>query len=187
MVEVCGRTFPLSVDAFFQANKYLVGRLYEHVRDLAREIPAGRALDAFGGAGLFAGALLDAGHRVTTVEAGRSAIATRRPRSRSGRTDRVGTSWPRPFLPSRPRLDPIRSGRRRSSPSRARSRARRSSGATDLSPHRLCFLRAGHSGGATWLRCSRRTTRSSRRVSTISFGGTHRIEAIVILGRKGSA
>ncbi|HTD52204.1 MAG TPA: TRAM domain-containing protein [Thermoanaerobaculia bacterium] len=74
MVEVCGRMFPLSVDTFFQANKYLVGPLYEHVRDLAREIPAGRALDAFGGNGLFAGALLDAGHQVTTVDAGRSAI-----------------------------------------------------------------------------------------------------------------
>jgi len=74
VVEVGGRLFPLSVDTFFQANRYLVSRLYDDVRDFAREVPSGRALDAFGGTGLFAAALLDAGHQVTTVEMGRSAV-----------------------------------------------------------------------------------------------------------------
>src|SRR5262249_21332234 len=37
-------------------------------------VPAGRALDLFGGVGLFAGALLDAGHSVVTVEADHAAV-----------------------------------------------------------------------------------------------------------------
>ena len=58
--------------------------LYAAVREAARRAPPGDALDAFGGAGLFAGALLDAGHRVTSVEVGR--------RRRGGcRGDRRGT------------------------------------------------------------------------------------------------
>ena len=38
------------------------------MRDEAARVPSGTALDAFGGVGLFAGALLDAGHEVTSVE-----------------------------------------------------------------------------------------------------------------------
>jgi tRNA/tmRNA/rRNA uracil-C5-methylase (TrmA/RlmC/RlmD family) len=63
-----GRTFRVSVDTFFQGNRHLVGALYAAVAEEARRAPAGLALDAFGGAGLFAGALLDAGHRVVSVE-----------------------------------------------------------------------------------------------------------------------
>lgn len=68
------RLFPVSVGSFFQANRHLVDRLYADVGDLARAVPPGRGLDAFGGGGLFAGALLDAGHDVTTVEGSRSAV-----------------------------------------------------------------------------------------------------------------
>lgn len=67
-LRVGGREFRISVDTFFQGNRHLVGPLYAAVREAARRAPSGDALDAFGGAGLFAGALLDAGHRVTSVE-----------------------------------------------------------------------------------------------------------------------
>jgi len=63
------RVFSVGVDTFFQANRYLITPLYEHVRWQARRLTPGTALDAFGGAGFFAGALLDAGHTVTSVEA----------------------------------------------------------------------------------------------------------------------
>src|SRR5262249_981895 len=71
---VAGREFPVTPGAFFQVNRHLLGPLYEHVRDAARMEP-GLALDAFGGVGLFAGALLDSAHRVVSVESSSSAIA----------------------------------------------------------------------------------------------------------------
>jgi 23S rRNA (uracil1939-C5)-methyltransferase len=80
-----GRPFPISVDSFFQTNRSLVDRLYEDVRDLARLAAPGTALDAFGGGGFFAGALLDAGHTVTTVEGNRAGV-------RDG--ERARTLWP---------------------------------------------------------------------------------------------
>lgn len=81
-LEVEGRAFTASPATFFQANRFLVGALSRDVRALAADIAPGRALDAFAGVGLFAGALLDAGHRVVSVEGGaeaaRSAADTRR-------------------------------------------------------------------------------------------------------------
>jgi tRNA/tmRNA/rRNA uracil-C5-methylase (TrmA/RlmC/RlmD family) len=74
-LEVGGRTFRVSVDTFFQGNRYLVGAIYAAVLAEARRLAPGLALDAFGGAGLFAGALLDAGHRVASVEAEPGAAA----------------------------------------------------------------------------------------------------------------
>ena len=75
------RAFRVGVDTFFQANRYLLAHLYEKVRSLAGRLAPGKALDAFGGAGFFAGALLDVGHEVTSVEedlrASRDARATR--------------------------------------------------------------------------------------------------------------
>jgi tRNA/tmRNA/rRNA uracil-C5-methylase (TrmA/RlmC/RlmD family) len=68
-LSVNGRLFHVSVDTFFQSNRHLVGPLAAAVAEEARRLPAGLALDAFGGVGLFAGALLDAGHRVVSVEA----------------------------------------------------------------------------------------------------------------------
>ncbi len=68
-LSVEGRAFHVSVDTFFQGNRHLVGPLSAAVREAARRAPPGDALDAFGGSGLFAGALLDAGHRATSVEA----------------------------------------------------------------------------------------------------------------------
>jgi 23S rRNA (uracil1939-C5)-methyltransferase len=67
-LSVNGRDFHVSVDTFFQSNRHLVGPLSAMVAEEARRSSGGLALDAFGGVGLFAGALLDAGHRVVSVE-----------------------------------------------------------------------------------------------------------------------
>jgi 23S rRNA (uracil1939-C5)-methyltransferase len=66
---VGGRELPVTARTFFQSNRFLVEDLYRDIRGEAAAMPEGLALDAFGGVGLFAGALLDAGHRVVTVEA----------------------------------------------------------------------------------------------------------------------
>jgi len=71
---VGGRQLPVTARTFFQSNRFLVEELYRDIRSEAAAVPAGRALDAFGGVGLFAGALLDAGHRVVTVEADTHAV-----------------------------------------------------------------------------------------------------------------
>ena len=74
-MRVEARVFHVSVDTFFQGNRHLVGPLYRAVASEARLARAGDALDAFGGVGLFAGALLDAGHRVVSVESDPEASA----------------------------------------------------------------------------------------------------------------
>jgi len=187
MVEVCGRTFPLSVDTFFQANKHLVGRLYEHVRDLAREIPAGRALDAFGGNGLFAGALLDAGHQVTTVDAGRSAIRDAQA-ARSLWSD--GQSWDIVASPvssfavrdstdfDLAVVDPPRAGLGRELAALLAQRI----------PRRILYVSCEPATLARDL-----TTILGNDYQILSarlydqFEGTHRVEAVVALEKKGSA
>jgi 23S rRNA (uracil1939-C5)-methyltransferase len=73
-LRVGGREFAVNAGCFFQGNRYLVGPLYEEVARQAAAVAPGPALDAFGGVGLFAGALLDAGHSVRTVEADHSAV-----------------------------------------------------------------------------------------------------------------
>jgi tRNA/tmRNA/rRNA uracil-C5-methylase (TrmA/RlmC/RlmD family) len=74
-IAPAGRELPASPDAFFQANRFLVGPLAGYVRDAAAGVPASDALDLFGGVGLFAGSLLDAGHSVVSVESGREAAS----------------------------------------------------------------------------------------------------------------
>lgn len=81
------RAFQISVDTFFQSNRHLVTPLCSAVEREARRAGPGDALDAFGGAGLFAGSLLEAGHRVTTVESYAPAVADAR-RTREGWPDR---------------------------------------------------------------------------------------------------
>lgn len=73
-LPVGGRDFPLTAGVFFQGNRHLVGELYADVARAAAAVPAGRALDAFGGVGFFAGALLDAGHAVVSVEADHASV-----------------------------------------------------------------------------------------------------------------
>ncbi len=74
-IEVAGRTFAVSVESFFQANRHLVGRLYADVREASRAGAPARALDAYGGVGFLAGALLEAGHAVVSVEGSERAAA----------------------------------------------------------------------------------------------------------------
>jgi tRNA/tmRNA/rRNA uracil-C5-methylase (TrmA/RlmC/RlmD family) len=73
-LEVEGRVFTASPATFFQSNRFLVGELSRDVRELASGVAPGEALDAFAGVGLFAGALLDAGHRVVSVESGAASV-----------------------------------------------------------------------------------------------------------------
>ena len=86
----------------------------------ARVAPA-LALDAFGGVGLFAGALLDSGHRVVSVESSASAVAlAERARDRGPAGDgndwRIVHSAMLPFLSERAEtfdlavVDPPRAG-----------------------------------------------------------------------------
>lgn len=77
-LEVGGRPFALSAGTFFQANRHVVAELQADVAAEARRAAPGEALDAFGGVGLFAGALLDAGHRVVSVEADAGAVVDAR-------------------------------------------------------------------------------------------------------------
>ena len=80
-----GRSFSVAVDTFFQGNRFLLDRLCEDVAAEAARVAPGDALDAFGGTGLFAGALLSAGHRVQSVEAEAGAVADAR---------RTRAEWP---------------------------------------------------------------------------------------------
>src|SRR5262249_17865965 len=89
-IAIAGRAFPISVDTFFQANRFLAPALFGDVAAEAADVPAGAALDAFGGAGLFAGALLDAGHRVQTVESDPGAVGDAR---RARESWRDGDRW----------------------------------------------------------------------------------------------
>jgi tRNA/tmRNA/rRNA uracil-C5-methylase (TrmA/RlmC/RlmD family) len=73
-LPIGGREFPVTAGAFFQGNRHLVGPLYADVAREAAAVSPGRALDAFGGVGLFAGALLDGRHAVETVEGDAAAV-----------------------------------------------------------------------------------------------------------------
>ena len=74
-IEVEGRAFEVSADSFFQVNRHLAGRLSADVRAQAAAHEPSVALDAYGGVGFFAGALLDAGHRVVSIEESAVAVA----------------------------------------------------------------------------------------------------------------
>ena len=73
-IRVGDREFPLTAGTFFQGNRHLLGSLSAAVAREAASAPAGRALDLFGGVGFFAGALLDGGREVVTVEADHAAV-----------------------------------------------------------------------------------------------------------------
>jgi 23S rRNA (uracil1939-C5)-methyltransferase len=73
-IRVGNREFPLTARTFFQGNRHLLEALYAAIVAKAESAPPGRALDLFGGVGFFAGALLDAGREVTTVEADHAAV-----------------------------------------------------------------------------------------------------------------
>jgi 23S rRNA (uracil1939-C5)-methyltransferase len=87
-VPVGGRDFPLTAWTFFQSNRHLLEPLSFDVGRQAARLPSGRALDLFGGVGLFAGALLEAGHSVVTVEASHVAVEQALAAKRRWRSDR---------------------------------------------------------------------------------------------------
>jgi tRNA/tmRNA/rRNA uracil-C5-methylase (TrmA/RlmC/RlmD family) len=117
-IETGGRVFLVSVDTFFQGNRHLAGRLLTDAAEATRGTP-GDALDAFGGVGLFAAALLDSGHDVVSVEgspsAARDAAKTRRTWPDAARW-RIVPSSVADYLSSSPRrfdvvvADPPRAG-----------------------------------------------------------------------------
>jgi len=118
LLEVKERPFLVSVDSFFQGNRHLAGTLSADVGIAAGTHP-GDALDAFGGVGLFAAALLDSGHSVTSVE-GNPAAARDAAKTRQGWDDadrwRILPSSVAGFLSSSSRrfdvvvVDPPRAG-----------------------------------------------------------------------------
>jgi tRNA/tmRNA/rRNA uracil-C5-methylase (TrmA/RlmC/RlmD family) len=73
-IKVRDREFPLTAATFFQTNRHLLESLSAAVAGEAASAPPGPALDLFGGVGFFAGALLDAGREVVTVEADHAAV-----------------------------------------------------------------------------------------------------------------
>jgi tRNA/tmRNA/rRNA uracil-C5-methylase (TrmA/RlmC/RlmD family) len=77
-LAVGGRAFDVSVDSFFQGNRFLVPELFADVAAEAGRAEPGAALDAFGGVGLFAGALAQVGHRVLSVDGDTEAVADAR-------------------------------------------------------------------------------------------------------------
>ena len=117
-VEVAGRTFLVSAETFFQGNRHLAAQLSADVARAGGSGPA-EALDAFGGVGFFAAALLAAGDSVTSVEgsasAARDAVKTR-PRWPDADRWRIVPSSVESFLSSSTRrfdrvvADPPRSG-----------------------------------------------------------------------------
>ena len=64
----------MTAATFFQSNRHLLDALQAGVAREAASAAPGRALDLFGGVGFFAGALLEAGHAVVTVEANHAAV-----------------------------------------------------------------------------------------------------------------
>ncbi len=68
------RELAVKAGTFFQGNRYLVGPLFQEVERQAAAVAPATALDAFGGVGLFAGALLEAGHSVRSVESDHGAV-----------------------------------------------------------------------------------------------------------------
>lgn len=73
--RVLGRTFEVSADGFWQVHPEAARVLTEAVLDGLSPSHGEVALDLYCGVGLFAGALIDAGCRVTGVELSREAIA----------------------------------------------------------------------------------------------------------------
>jgi 23S rRNA (uracil1939-C5)-methyltransferase len=89
-VRVGARAFCVSAGSFFQVNRYRVAALFDLVRDLAASVGAETALDAYAGAGFLSQALIEAGARVTAVEASASSSSDARVnRTRFGTGDRV--------------------------------------------------------------------------------------------------
>ncbi len=98
--SVRGRAFRVRADGFWQVHPGAAEVLTEAVLAGLSPKPGERALDLYCGCGLFAGALVDAGCRVTGIEANRSAIELARtnvPQARffATRVDKAGSRLPK--------------------------------------------------------------------------------------------
>lgn len=92
--EAAGRNWAVRADGFWQVHPCTPDVLVDAVLAGLRPAAGERALDLYCGVGLFSGALVDAGVRVTGVEGGREAVALARrnvPQARfhAGSVDRV--------------------------------------------------------------------------------------------------
>ncbi len=76
--SVAGRRYMVGVRGFWQVHPHAAETLTRAVIDGIRPSPGERAFDLYCGAGLFAGALVDAGCEVTGVELNREAVAQAR-------------------------------------------------------------------------------------------------------------
>lgn len=181
-MEVSGRAFLVSADTFFQGNRHLLATLSSDVSRAAGAEP-GDALDAFGGVGFFAGALLDAGHSVTSVEG--SAFAARdAARTRPGWPDadrwRIVPSSVEGYLASSTRkfdvvlADPPRAGLASLAPLLA-ERARRTFVAVSCEPATLARDLPRLFGAGFEI--------AGARLYDL-FPLTHRVEAVVTLVRR---
>jgi tRNA/tmRNA/rRNA uracil-C5-methylase (TrmA/RlmC/RlmD family) len=72
--RAAGRDFAVAADGFWQAHSAAPAVLVKAVLDGLQPRPGERALDLYCGVGLFAGALADAGCRVTGIEGDRTAV-----------------------------------------------------------------------------------------------------------------
>jgi 23S rRNA (uracil1939-C5)-methyltransferase len=182
-LAVGGRDFAVSAGTFFQGNRHLVSALGADVAaEAARDAP-GLALDAFGGVGLFAGALLSAGHRVVSVEGDPGAVAdARRTRDLWGDRERweIETAGVSEFLAADSQrfvcvvVDPPRSGLGLDLAGRLARAAE----------HRLVYVSCDTATLARDLPVILAEGFAIRRVRLYDlFAYTHRIEALVALER----
>jgi 23S rRNA (uracil1939-C5)-methyltransferase len=89
-VRVGSRPFRVSVGSFFQVNRHRIEALFDGVRDAVAASGARTALDAYAGAGFLSRALVEAGARVTAVEASPASSGDAQVnRSRLGSDDRL--------------------------------------------------------------------------------------------------
>lgn len=186
-IAVGARTFEVSAGAFFQVNRHLVGRLAGDVRAEAQAISPGRALDAYGGVGLFAGALLDAGHRVVSVEGSLTAAEdAARTRRRWGVSEVQWELVSAPvdrFVSSAPPFDVVVAD-----PPRAGLGLRLARAIAALVRRRFLYVSCDPATLARDLAVLREQGFEIARATLYDFFAfTHRVEALVVLDRKRAA
>ena len=183
-IQIEGRTFEVSVDSFFQVNRHLAGNLYADVREATGGGEPERALDAYGGVGFLAAALLDAGHSVVSVESSeRAAADAARNRKAWGVADRweIEASAVDAFLARDRRpfevvvVDPPRAGLGLALAPRLAALAGRTFVYLSCEPATLARDLAALLGEGL-------SIRSVRLYDLFAF--THRVEAMVVLDRR---
>lgn len=181
------RTFEVSAGAFFQVNRHLTARLAADVRAEAEAVSRGRALDAYGGVGLFAGALLDAGHSVVSVE-GSLAAAADAGRTRSqwgitgGQWDLVSSPMER-FVSGSSAFDLVVAD-----PPRAGLGLRLARDMARLATRRFLYVSCDPATLARDLAVLRQEGLEITRAALYDFFAfTHRVEALVVLDRRKTA